>query len=132
MRLDVQKRYLNGVIIFDCSGPLDSAGGANLREAIVRVFEEGHHAILLNCGGIGPIDSSGLGELVSAYASVVRRGGAVHLLRPGARLAVLLEQTGLDTLFETHMTEQAAVGSFNAAGAARSKRQLTDYLSGGS
>ena len=58
------------------------------------------------------MDSMGLGELVQAYATVTRQGGALKLLNMTSRLRDLLVITKLATVFECHDSEAAALASF--------------------
>jgi anti-sigma B factor antagonist len=136
MRIDVNIRQVSGITIFDLSGQLvagdHSAGitaqGMTLREILLRAYERGNRWMLLNCEDLTRVDSSGVGELVGAYATIVRRGGVLRLLNPNQRLADLLALTGLDSLFEIHDDELIALASFNNSGNARTKQKLTDYL----
>src|SRR6266567_2091666 len=101
MSLGTHIRYSGGITIFDLAGRLTSGlAGDSLRDKLFDAFEHGHRLLLLNCEGLTFIDSGGLGELVSAHAAIVRRGGAIKLLSPSKRLAELLQLTRLDALFE--------------------------------
>ncbi|SPF43832.1 Anti-sigma factor antagonist [Candidatus Sulfopaludibacter sp. SbA4] len=130
MSFDTQIRYAGGVTIFDLNGRLTSGlAGDSLRDKLFDAFEHGHRLLLLNCEGLTYVDSGGLGELVSAYAAMVRRGGALKLLRPSKRLAELLQLTRLDALFEIEDDEAAALAGFRAPDKVHTQRKLADYLS---
>jgi anti-sigma B factor antagonist len=136
MSIDVNIRHVSGIAIFDLSGRLVAGGnriGANaagdtLREILLRAYEQGNRWMLLNCEDLTYVDSSGVGELVGADATIVRRGGVLRLLNPNQRLADLLAMTGLDSLFDIYDDELIAIASFNRSGNARTKQKLTDYL----
>ena len=53
-----------------------------LRDAIRDLIGKGQKNILLNLGDVNYIDSSGLGELVSAYTTSKNQGAALKLLKP--------------------------------------------------
>jgi anti-sigma B factor antagonist len=129
MSLSASVRYSGGIAIYDLTGRLVSGMESDsLREILTAAFDRGHRYMLLNCEAIAYVDSSGLGELVSAYASLVRRGGAIRLLRPSQRLGDLLALTRLDSLFAIDTDEAEALAAFRAPG--DSRRKLADYLSG--
>jgi anti-sigma B factor antagonist len=129
MSIEVNLRQISGITIFDISGRMVAgAQGETLREILLRAYERGNRWMLLNCEDLREVDSAGVGELVGAYATIVRRGGVLKLLNPTPRLEDLLALTGLDALFDIHDDELIAVASFNSAGSARAKQKLTDYL----
>ena len=58
------------------------------------------------------IDSSGVGELVSAYTTVTNRGGKLKLVNMPPKVSDILQITQLITVFEVFETEDEAVQSF--------------------
>jgi anti-sigma B factor antagonist len=134
MSIDVNIRHVSGIAIFDLSGRMVAgpngigAEGNTLREILLRAYEQGNRWMLLNCEDLAYVDSCGVGELVGADATIVRRGGVLKLLNPNHRLADVLAVTGLDSLFDIYDDELIAIASFNRAGNARTKQKLTDYL----
>ena len=136
MSIDVSIRHVSGIAIFDLSGRLvagdnqigDNPEGDTLRVILLRAYEQGKRWMLLNCEDLTHVDSYGIGELVGADATIVRRGGVLKLLNPNHLLADLLALTGLDSLFDIYDDELIAIASFNNAGNARTKQKLTDYL----
>ena len=65
-----------------------------------------------NLGGVTYIDSSGIGELASAYTSVARTGGSIKLLNLTKRVKDLLIITKLLTVFDSFDSEPDALRSF--------------------
>ena len=68
--------------------------------------------ILLNLGGVGYVDSSGIGELVSSYTTIGREGGQLKLLNLTQKIQDLLGITKLLTVFDTYDDEATALNSF--------------------
>ena len=60
------------------------------------------------------IDSSGLGELIGAYATGANQGAQIKLLNLQKRVHALLQVTTLYTVFESFTSEPAALRSFGA------------------
>ena len=73
MTMKTSTRQVNGVTIVDLSGRITlGEGSVVLRETIRDLLGKGDKKILLNLGDVSYIDSSGIGELVSAYTTAPR------------------------------------------------------------
>ncbi len=107
------KRLRNDVAILDISGKITiGAGDVQLRENIRETLDAGNLKILLNLANVTTIDSSGIGELVSAYTTASNRGGRLKLLNLPSKIQDVLMITQLITVFETFDNEDEAVDSF--------------------
>jgi anti-sigma B factor antagonist len=73
---------------------------------------KGQKKILLNLGDVTYIDSSGIGELVSAFTAVRREGGELKLLNLTKKVHDLLQITKLYTVFDIKDDETAAIKAF--------------------
>ena len=102
---DVTVLYLDGKVTI-------GEGSLALRSAIRRLFGEGKNKILLNLGGVGYIDSSGIGELVSSFTAVNKEGGTLKLLNLTQKIQDLLAITKLLTVFDVFDSEAEALSSF--------------------
>jgi anti-anti-sigma factor len=60
------------------------------------------------------IDSSGIGELVSAFTTVRKQGGDLKLLNLTKKVHDVLQITKLYTVFDVKDDEAGAIKSFNA------------------
>lgn len=101
--------------MLDLSGRINLGEGAViLREAIQDVLAKGEKKILLNMGDVTYIDSSGLGELVTAFTSVRNRSGELKLLNLTRKVHDLLQITKLYTVFDIKDDEAAAIHAFAA------------------
>jgi len=84
MSMKVKTRQVDGVTILDLSGRITlGEGSVTIRDAVRDVLAKGSNKILLNLGDINYIDSSGIGELVSAFTTVKNSGGELKLLGCG-------------------------------------------------
>lgn len=129
MSIELTVRQIEGVIIFDISGRMVSGNdGRTLHAALMHEFEHGHRWMLLNCGGLQFVDSSGLGDLVAAYAAVVHRGGVARIVNPSRALADLLARTRLNALLDVYDDEGAALESFTELNNQRTQEKLAGYL----
>jgi anti-sigma B factor antagonist len=107
-------RAVGPVTIIDLSGKIAlGEGSALLRKTIRDLLEGGQTRILLNLGDVNYIDSSGIGELVSAFTAVRSRTGELKLLNLTKKVHDLLQLTKLFTVFEVYSEEDTAVRSYN-------------------
>jgi len=111
--LNIKERQAGDVVILDMDGKITiGEGSVGLRTAIRRLLEEGKKKILLNLAGVGYIDSSGIGELVSSYTAIGKENGQLKLLNLTQKLQDLLAITKLLTVFDVYESEAEALNSF--------------------
>ena len=112
--LQATYRDAGAVTVLDLSGRITlGEGSALLRSTIQELLKEKRYKILVNLGDVNYIDSSGIGEMVSAYTTVKNRGGELKLLNLTKKVHDLLQITKLYTVFDVHSDEAAAVSSFD-------------------
>ena len=111
--ITISERQAGDVTILDLIGKVTiGEGSVALRTAIRRLLGEGKNKILLNLAGVGYIDSSGIGELVSSYTAINKEGGQLKLLNLTQKLQDLLTITKLLTVFDVYESEAEALNSF--------------------
>ncbi len=112
--LNISERQAGDVTILDMNGKVTiGEGSIALRSAIRRLLGEGKKKILLNLSGVGYVDSSGIGELVSSFTAVNKEGGSLRLLNLTQKIQDLLAITKLLTVFDVYETESEALGSYS-------------------
>ena len=84
-----------------------------LRKVVGDLLREGHKKILFNLREVNYIDTSGVGYLVSAFASVRRQGGEFKLLNLNKNAQDVMETTKLCTIFDILDDEVTAIASFS-------------------
>lgn len=116
MTMKASTRQVDGVTIMDLSGRITlGEGSVQLRDAVRDLLSKGSKKILLNLGDVNYIDSSGIGELVSAYTTVRNQSGDLKLLNLTKKVHDLLQITKLYTVFDIKDDEASAVASFARA-----------------
>jgi len=111
--MTISTRTVNSVTVVDLGGKLIlGEDTAQFRTRMQELIQSGAKKILLNMGNIQYVDSSGVGELVRAYASAGSQGGQLKLLGLTRRIHDLLMVTKLLTVFEAFDDEKQAVESF--------------------
>lgn len=113
MSVQLTTRQVGDVTVVDAAGRITLGDGSSaFRDLIKDLIGKGNKKILLNLGEVSYIDSSGIGELVSAYTSVSSASGELKLLNLNKRVKDLLQITKLYTVFQVHDDEAAGVRSF--------------------
>ena len=78
--MKIPSRTRDGVTILEPKGKITiGVGDIALREAVDQTLQAGSKDILFNLKDVTTIDSSGIGELVSAYTTVTNRGGRLKV-----------------------------------------------------
>src|SRR5437764_886223 len=92
MTMKSKSRESDGVTILDLSGRMTLGEDTILlRETIRDLISRERKMILLNLGDVPYIDSSGIGELVSAFTTVKKEGGQLKLLNLTKRVRDVLQ-----------------------------------------
>ena len=116
MTMKSSTRQVDGVTILDLSGRITlGEGSVVLRDTVRDILGKGNKRILLNLGEVNYIDSSGIGELVSAFTTVRNQGGELKLLNLTKRVRALLQITKLLTVFDITDDEASSLKSFSPA-----------------
>jgi len=109
-------RQVDSVTVIDVSGRITLGEGCvQLRQLIRDELAKGNKHLLVNLAEVTYIDSSGIGELVSAFTAVSNPGGQLKLLNLTKKVHDLLQITKLYTVFDVHDDEAKAVSSFTKA-----------------
>jgi anti-sigma B factor antagonist len=111
--MDFSTRQSDDITIVDLRGRITlGEGSVTVRDTVRDLLSKGQKRILLNLGGVNYIDSSGIGELVSAFTAAKKQGGELKLLNLTKKIQDLLQITKLITVFDVKDDEILAVESF--------------------
>jgi anti-sigma B factor antagonist len=114
--VQVDERALGDVTILDVDGRMSIEGPDRLVCGTVRrLLPLGRKQFLLNLARVPYIDSTGLAEILEAYATTKRQGGGFKLEHLSPHVRELLRITALLTVFEVFDSEADALASFGSA-----------------
>jgi anti-sigma B factor antagonist len=114
MGLILNTRRANGHIIVEASGRLEMGEPCiQLRDLAKRLTSDGGRMFILNMAGVSNMDSSGIGLLLSIYATIRNQGGDLKLLNVGGRVKELLNMTKLTSVFQIFDDEDRAITAKN-------------------
>jgi anti-sigma B factor antagonist len=102
------------VLVIELRGRMSVGDGdAEARDQIRSALADGERKILLDMKGVPVLDSSGVGELMAAFASASRRGGTIKLLGLSPRVGEVLKTTRLVGVFDIYDDRIEAIESFS-------------------
>jgi anti-sigma B factor antagonist len=114
--MDLRATYRDAgpITVVDISGRITlGEGSALMRKTIRDLLDDKRTKIVLNLADVNYIDSSGIGELVTAFTTVKNRGGDLKLLHLTKKVHDLLQLTKLFTVFDVYSDEHTALASFH-------------------
>jgi len=99
MELNIRSEQEGNVCSVILEGEVDVYTAPRLKEELVSLIEGGCKNIIVDLEGVGFIDSSGLGVLVSALRRARERDGAVRIVCTRDNVLKIFRITGLDKVF---------------------------------
>lgn len=101
------------VTVLALSGSIQlGESSSRLHQTLKTKVDEGERKILINLANVTSIDSSGLGSLIAAYATLEKNGGTLKLCNLSTRVIELMTITKLFTVFDIFDSETEAIASF--------------------
>lgn len=100
MALKITVSTAGATCVLRCDGRITlGEGSVTLRDATREALREGAKLLVLELSGVNYMDSSGLGELVSAYTTARNSGANLVLVGLTKRVMDLVQITKLFTVF---------------------------------
>jgi len=111
--MEIHTRTIGEVHVLDISGKIVLGEATRaIRHTISDLLVNGGRKIVLNLGDVNYIDSSGIGELVRTYTTVINEGKQLKLLNLTNKVRELMVITKLLTVFQVFENEGDALASF--------------------
>jgi len=108
----VNIRHADGIALVEVKGRLTSFESKAFRDMVHDLVTQGQTNIVLNLSGLDYLDSSGIGELVRNYMTVVKKGGAMKVVGLAPKVEEILKITQLYQVFPEFPDEASALQSF--------------------
>jgi anti-sigma B factor antagonist len=97
--------------VLEVKGEVDIYTAPRLRERLIDLVEAGRRKVLVDLQGVGFMDSTGLGSLVSGLKRLREDDGELALVCTRDPVLKILTITGLDKVFAIHGSVEAATAS---------------------
>ena len=101
VELDIQHRSVRGWTVITVIGELDLHTSPSLHDEISSAIAAGARSVAVDLSGVGFMDSTALGVLVSASATAKDHGAELCLVGVTGSPARVLALTGMDDVFQT-------------------------------
>ena len=124
MNFSATIRQVGQVSVVEVSGKLTSLESGALNNRIAQLLKEGRKQILLNLRGLTYLDSSGIGELVRTYMSVIKRDGEMKVVGLTDKAEEILKITKLYQVFQEFQDERSALQSFPHGGKSKAALEI--------
>jgi anti-sigma B factor antagonist len=92
------------------------------RASIAQLLKEGRKQILLNLSGLVNLDSTGIGDLMHTYMSVIKCEGEMKVVGLTDKVGEIPKITQLHQVFPEFKDEHTALQSFPSNGSKRKTR----------
>jgi anti-sigma B factor antagonist len=113
MGFQVHTREIGRIVIVEAVGKLTLTDGrTKLRDEIHVTSGYGVKKFVLNLARVEFVDSYGIGELVRCYSAVRQARGELKLAGVNQKVLDVLAISRLNTFFEMHPDEDAALQAF--------------------
>jgi anti-anti-sigma factor len=117
MSLQITLRKSDEVTILDLAGRMAFAADTKLLSAqLQELTAQGARKLLLNMTAVTLMDSSSISVIAKTYASVVRQGGSLKLLRLGGHVLEVFRVLHLLEIIPSFEDEAQALASFRVLG----------------
>jgi anti-sigma B factor antagonist len=114
VELVVSTRPGDGCTVVEVRGDLDMDTEPQLRDVLQPLISAGQ--VVVDLGGVGFMDSSGLGMLVVSFKEMRDSGGRLALAAVQQAVRTVLDITSVDQVIDIYDTVQAAEKSMPVSG----------------
>ncbi len=113
MTINIELIEVQQVLVVVVTGEVNSVTAIQLGEQLQQAGKQGKFNIVLDCSGADYFTSAGLREVISGVERAKKGGGDLRIAAPSAKVAEILDMTGLDNVLAVFATRDKAVQSFD-------------------
>ena len=110
--LQVKEEQREGVLVLRVAGYLDAHTAPDFEKSLARAVQNGWVRIVVECGGVTYISSTGLGVFMAYIDEVRDAGGDIKLAGVIPKVYKVFDLLGFPKLFEFHPRVEDAVPRF--------------------
>jgi len=115
-KLELAERENGSAIVIEIRGELTVASSTErVLDKVRKNLEAGRRLLLINMAQCRRVDSSGIGELVTALVTSARHDANLHLTNVPQQIRGLLKMTNVHKAFQIFDTEEAALAAAASA-----------------
>lgn len=113
--MQVKREDRGALSIYRMSGEMDLYSSQEVREQIRESLTDGHDHIILECGDMSYIDSSGIGVLISLFTTLRKKGGQLILCNLQSSVQSVINFTKLTGFLQISGSLEEALASLSPA-----------------
>ena len=110
--MEIQVAQSQDVTVVVPTGDLDMGAADQVRRVLTELIDKGQLKLVMDLGGVGYIDSSGLGTLVAAMKQARAAGGNLKICALQDDVRSIFEMPRLIKVMSVHAPRQEAVASW--------------------
>jgi anti-sigma B factor antagonist len=109
--LKIEKKDKIDIISFSDS-KINALVTDEIREGILKVFDNSNSKVIIDLKGVEYVDSSGFGCFLSAMKAARNNYGVLKFANPEPRVTEMLEMLNLNTVFQIYPDIDSCIRSF--------------------
>lgn len=102
---------MNGWTVVEVDGDVDAHTAPMVREAVLKLLDQGHRRFVLDMGFVSFMDSMGLGVIVAITKRLRENDGALRITSVSGRLRRIFELSGMGDSYEFYDSAEEATQS---------------------
>src|SRR5213596_3942617 len=110
--MDIEVTQSSEVTVVAPKGDLDMAAADQVKRTLTGLIGQGQSRLVMDLGGVGYIDSSGMGVLVASMKQARAAGGDVRLCGLQKEVLSILVVTHLTKVLAVYASRQEAISSW--------------------
>jgi len=103
------KEISDSITVVEVRGQLDESSREYFFGCISDMIQSGARYIVIECQGIGHLNSAALASLLTARKQAIKSGGQIYLTHVSSSIAEVLEITKLGRLLSVYPSTEAAL-----------------------
>ncbi len=103
------------ITVVAVTGDLDAEASGRMKQALDGLLDRGKTRLVVDLGGVGYVDSAGLGELVRAMKRAREAAGDVRVCALSGHVRRIFEMTRLDEGMAVYATREEALAAWGQA-----------------
>jgi anti-sigma B factor antagonist len=107
-RITVSYDVVNGWTVVEIDGDVDAHTSPLVREAVIKLVDEGHRHLVLDLSFVPFLDSMGLGMVVAVTKRIREHEGSLRIAAASGRIVKVFDISGLRTAYEIHPSPEEA------------------------
>ncbi|MGO4418743.1 STAS domain-containing protein [Streptomyces sp. MCAF7] len=107
---------VNGWTVVEVDGEVDAHTAPMIREAVIKLVDEGHRHFVLDLGFVTFMDSMGLGVIVAITKRIREHEGSLRIASVSARMLKIFDLSGMRESYEIYPSAAKAAQSAPSPG----------------